>query len=107
MNRRDVKRPQAYRDVVELADYIALGSLASAVRFAEAFDSTCEALQSAPGLGSPCETANEKYADLRYLPIEGFPNHLIFFLATARVVEILRVCHAARDLENIFDVGSE
>ena len=53
MNRRVVKRPQAYRDVVELADYIARDSLASAIRFAEAFDSTCEALRTNPGLGTP------------------------------------------------------
>jgi plasmid stabilization system protein ParE len=94
MNRRVVTRPQAFRDMAELADYIAQDSLVSAHRFAEAFDSACEDMRISPSLGSAWEADNEKYADLRFWPIQGFPNHRIFFRTISGGIEILRVCHA-------------
>jgi toxin ParE1/3/4 len=96
-----IKRPQAYRDMVELGDFIARDSLTAAIRFAEAFDSTCEFLQTSPDVGSIWETDNETYHDLRHWPIQGFPSHWIFYRSRQGRIEILRVLHASRDLDNL------
>lgn len=101
MTRKVIKKSQAYRDVAELGKYLSQESLDAAIRFADAFDSTCEALRANPSLGTPWETDNEKYRDLLFWPIQGFPKVLLFFRRVSGGVEILRVCHASRDLEPI------
>ena len=42
---------------------------------------------------------------MRWIPIPGFPKHIVFylFLAEKRVVRVVHVMHGARDLEAFFD----
>ena len=58
-----------------------------------------------PGLGTRWETEEEEFAGLRCRFVQGFPNHLIFYLplpGDAGGIEVLRILHAAQDIEGIF-----
>ena len=37
------------------------------------------------------------------IPVSGFGNFLVFYLATTRTIDIVRVLHAARNIGMIFD----
>src|SRR5437016_1309157 len=94
-------RTQAYRDVTELADYIAKDDVLAAARFGDSFLESAQFLQSFPASGEVWKTRRSKSPPVRQWPVEGFPNHLIFFRATEDEVTILRVFHGARDLRGL------
>lgn len=104
MKRKVVIRPQAFTDAAELSDFIARNSLAAAVHFLEAFDETCDKLGGPVFLGSLCETDDASQPELWYWPVDGFSNHLIFFRRNSDRIEILRVCHASRNLRQFFEI---
>ena len=35
------------------------------------------------------------------MPVKGFENHLIFYLSHSGGIDVIRVIHGARDIENI------
>jgi toxin ParE1/3/4 len=99
-----VRRPEAVRDVIEAADFIARRkSLAAADRFMAAVELTAERLARMPGAGSPWESGHPRLGDLRFAPVSRHRNHLIFDRPTADGIELVRVLHGARDLERILD----
>jgi toxin ParE1/3/4 len=89
-------------DVAELSDYLSHDSSATADRFVDAFDATVKQIGEVPELGSPWESNNPRCTGLRYWKVDGFPKHLIFYRHESGTVEVLRVCHGARDLEDLF-----
>jgi toxin ParE1/3/4 len=40
---------------------------------------------------------------MRVWPVKGFENHLIFFRPIDGGIEVIRVLHAARDIESVFE----
>ena len=40
------------------------------------------------------------------LPVKGFDRHLVFYRPTGAGIEIIRVYHAARDVDQINPTGS-
>ena len=105
MRRRIVRRPLAKRDVVQLGDFIAQDSLAAARRFRDAVKTTLAMLLASPDIGGCWETSNPKYEGMRSWSVEGFPNHLIFYRPISEGIEVIRILHAARDLESLFSVS--
>jgi toxin ParE1/3/4 len=103
MSRLIHKLPQARRDLVEIADYLAPDNLAQADRFLAASNKTFEFLASMPEIGGQWESENPAFAGLRVWPLRGFKKHLVFYRSTADSIEIVRVLHASRDIESIFD----
>jgi toxin ParE1/3/4 len=95
--------PQAEADIDAQADYIAQNSPRAARRFYAAVRKSAEDLAVMPGLGSRCEFASPRAAELRMLPIPGFKNHLIFYRPVENGIEVIRVLHGARDLESLFE----
>ncbi len=99
---RVVRNRAAVLNVVEIADYMAqVTSLAAADRFIAAADRTFEQLAGMPGIGTRYVPDEPAYAELRYFPVAGFRNHLIFYRPTPDGIEVLRVIHGARDLGSI------
>jgi len=92
-------RPQARLDVVELATYIGKDSLLAASRFLDASEATFGLLAKTPQIGAVYPTKNHRLRGLRAFRIKGFPNHLAFYLDRSCGVEIVRVVHGARDLD--------
>jgi toxin ParE1/3/4 len=102
VNRRIVIRPRADFDLDEQADFIARDSVAAARRFYEATTRAFTTLASMPELGGSWESRNPKYAELRMWAVRGFEKHVIFYRVIPDGIEIVRVLHSARDLEDAF-----
>lgn len=60
-------------------------------------------LRTLPERGTPAVTISPRLAGLRTIPVEGFPNHLLFYVYSAEPqrVDILSVLHGARDVEKL------
>ena len=92
------RRPEVSEDIILLADHISRDSLATAVRFFDAVEITIRGLAEMPGKGKRREFDDPKLKDLRSYAVDGFPNHLIFFQASAQTLLIVAVLHGSRDL---------
>jgi toxin ParE1/3/4 len=102
MRRRVVIRPRAVGDLDEYVDYLALRSPAAAERFRARVSETWALLAEYPGIGRLRRYTDPEFAGVRSIPVRGFPNHLIFYRATEKVLDVIRVLHGARDLDAIF-----
>jgi toxin ParE1/3/4 len=108
MKRRVQKLLEAKRDLVEAADYYAEQSgLALANRFLKAAEKSFEFLAGTPFIGGVWETSHPQLQNLRHWAVRGFENYVIFYRPIPDGVEIVRVLHGARDLQNILDKGGE
>ena len=88
--------PKARRDLSSIYNYIADESSDSrADNYLRKLKGTLQTLADSPGMGTPRD----------YTPpgVLAFPkdSYMIFYLKQAPDVEIVRVLHAARDLENL------
>jgi toxin ParE1/3/4 len=96
-------RAAAARDLAEQADYLAERSLEAALRFLDAVAETFRDLASMPEMGSPRQVRNPALAGLRKWRIRGFEDYLIFYRPIGNGIEVLRVLHAARDIDAILE----
>jgi toxin ParE1/3/4 len=104
MIRHDVLvRPQAIRDLLELAEHIAADNLAAAERLLDAFERSVELLRTVPTMGSVCRVRTGRVKGLRVVAIRGFPRYLVLYRFDDPRLEVLRVIHGARDLGPIID----
>lgn len=103
MNPAVIRTPEAIRDLLELADYIARDNFDAALRFLDAADSTFQFLAESPDIGNRCSFASPQAAGLLRWRIKGFERYLIFYRRANQRVEIVRILHSARDLEAIFE----
>jgi plasmid stabilization system protein ParE len=87
-------------DIHRISDYIATDSVDTAIRFFRAARKACGFLAEFPGAGGTHPTAS--YPGLRAWPITGFRNYLVCYLPLADGAEVLRVIHAAQDLDREF-----
>lgn len=97
------KRPQVIRDLIELATYMAEDNMDASDRFLVAAEETFKQLAQTPKMGKRCQFSHPNLIDLRQQAIKGFRRYLIFYRLIDSEVEILRVIHGARDIEDIFD----
>ena len=98
--------PAADRDLDDQAAYLlAEASLDTALRFYDAASVTFGKIAGMPGIGERWPSANPRLAGLRVWRIEGFENHLIFYRAADKGIEIIRVIHAARDIDRVLESG--
>ncbi len=97
-----VLRPRADLDIEQQFEYLAIeANVATARRFLEALEQSCRELAQHPKLGSPRTFGDPRLEGLRFLPVRGFRRHLIFYIARVETLEIIRVLHAARDIESL------
>jgi toxin ParE1/3/4 len=98
---RVVKRQRALRDLEERSLYIGQHNARAAHRFLEAARSTIRKLAASPRIGTRYEPDHPALAELRFLPVTGFKNDLIFYRVILGGVEIVRVLHGARDIAGV------
>ncbi len=99
---RVVRRAGARRGLAESADYLRRHSSArTARRFLAAAERAFESPAAMPGKGSPLDWDRPELADVRVWPIPRFKNYLIFYRPIDDGIEVLRVIHGGRDLENL------
>lgn len=101
---RIVVRPKAKDDIVEHAVYIALDSIHKADQFLIELEQSFRRLCEMPFIGIPCRLKSRKLANVRVWQVHRFPRILIFYRSSRKLVDIIRILHSARDIENILRV---
>ncbi|MEK7724621.1 MAG: type II toxin-antitoxin system RelE/ParE family toxin [Acidobacteriota bacterium] len=102
MNYEIRKKPQAERDIEECFVYIGEDNLDVAVHFLVAVEDSIEEIGRNPFVGSQRKFKNPQVKNLRMRLVKSFSNFQIFYTTQAETIEIIRVLHGARDLEDIF-----
>ncbi len=69
----------------------------------EAAFSAFRKLAEMPEMGRERDFRNPELQGQRYPTIPEFPNYLIFYFPTGSGIEISRVLHGARDLEDLME----
>jgi len=98
------KRPQALRDLSDIAVYLAeeRGNDNIAFRFLAAAEQSFEYLATMPAMGMAKEYFDPALTGVRMLRVAGFDNYLIFYRPVENGIEIIRVLHAKRDIDSLF-----
>jgi toxin ParE1/3/4 len=91
--------PRAVADLIEIWSYIADDSVANADAFIDKLYDTLQVLARQSGSGRHRE---DLAPGLRCFP---FGRYVIFHRAVANAIEIVRVLHGARDIENTFEAN--
>lgn len=87
---------QAEIDLWEIAEYIATDKPSAAARFLDEVSETIELIRQFPRMG---RMRDELLPGLRSLPVG---NYIIFYRERNDTVEIVRVIHGARDIDDLF-----
>ena len=99
---RIIRSDLALEDLDALSEHIRQRSPRAALRFLRAAELSFRKLSSMPGIGERFETDNVLYQEIRSLPISGFPSYIVYYKPLGDGVVIIRVIHAARDIDRIF-----
>jgi len=100
---RVTQRPRARFDPLEQFVYfseevnVALGE-----RYHAAVDQTCSMLVNQPHAGVLYDSGLAQLEGLRRFPVHGFESYLIFYLPHPEGMDVIRVLHGARDIDNLF-----
>lgn len=91
-----VLTPRAEQDVSDIWDYIAADNIEAADRVLDALEKALHNLAKNPGIGH----MREELADRRH---RFFPvySYLIVYRLETKPLQVIRVLHGARDVENI------
>jgi len=87
----------------DIWSFIAQDNPDAATRVIEAAGETFKALAATPSLGVARKHRNPRLRDVRFFPISGFENYLVFYRPILEGIEVLHVYHGARDLERLFE----
>ena len=101
MTRRILITPKASQDIDRLFAYIAQNNNEAALHFFDATRQTIAQLAESPGKGSLFEIDNPRLVGLRKWSVKGFKKYLIFYLTDEKLLTVIRIIHASRDLPNI------
>ncbi len=98
--------PAADRDLDDPAAYLASQSgVDLAPRFYDAASAAFAEIAPMPGICERWPSANPRLQGLRVWRIAGFPKHLAFYRPSDDGIDIVRVIHAARDLDAALESG--
>lgn len=97
------KRPQAERDIEECFVYIAEENLDKGVYFLVAVEDSIEQLGEFPFLGKNKSFKNPQFQNIRIWQVKGYEKYLIFYLVEDSTIEIIRLLHSSRNIDDIFD----
>lgn len=102
MTFRVIVRDRATQDLRQQANYIlAMGNRDAAEKFLESAEYTFNQLATTPNIGKILQLPD--ILTIRQWRLKNFKEYLVFYTFQEQQVEILRVLHGARDLENIID----
>jgi toxin ParE1/3/4 len=96
-----VRSLEAEGDLTDVVDHLSRRDAATALRFVDAVETACGKLAEQPYLGGEYETSNPRLEGLRVRPVPGFLSYLLFYRVTSTALELVRVLHGARDLDNL------
>lgn len=73
-----------------------------AERYLTAVNQTCARLAKLPRSGTPYDSGVVGLEGLRRAPVASFTAYLLFYAPRAGGIDVVRVLHGARDIENLF-----
>jgi len=85
----------AHLDLVEIWVYVAEDNLDAADQLVHMIDDGINLLTTSPEIG---RMRNEIIKNMRSFPVG---NYIVFYRITSKYVEIIRILHGSRDIENI------
>jgi len=94
-------RPDAHRDLDDIAAYIQNDNDEAAFRFLDNAAATFDMLAGAAGIGAIYRVRGAKFNELRCLPVKGFGNYLVFYDRMPDRIDVVRVLHGARNIPRI------
>ena len=103
MKREIFKRPQAERDIEECFVFIAEDDLDKGVFFLVAVEESLTQLAEFPALGAERKFRDERLQNARMWRVKGYEKYLIFYTETEDRIEMIRLLHSSRDIEDLFD----
>ena len=97
------QRPRARLDLLEQFVYFGeQSSVELAERYFAAVNATCLRLVDHPKSGVVYDSGIARLKGLRRVPVNGFENYLVFYLPHPAGIDVIRVLHGARDIDNLF-----
>jgi len=101
-------RPAAREDILRQFQYYLLNDAPDvATRFLEAVDESIAAICSMPQMGAPRLFKKASLAGLRSWPVKYFDEILIFYIAGAQQLRVVRVLHGKRETKKILERDRE
>jgi toxin ParE1/3/4 len=101
MSLRTTWRPRAQSDLIAHAVYLADQNLDVADRFLEATEQTVNQLLKMPKMGKLWPVRHPRLTGIRSWRVKGFVKILVFYLPMSDGIEIVRLLHAAQDIDAI------
>lgn len=95
--RRIILRAEVPADLLGTHDYLSSRSPETAIRFLHGAQVTLDRLVASPGIGSP-KPFRGRLKGVRSWPVEGFPNHLVYYIVAREAIVVLGILHGARDI---------
>lgn len=102
-----IRSAAARNDIILEAYTIGERDLNASDRFLSAVEAAIRRLAEMPGLGAARPFSNPLLGEMRMWPVPGFRKYLVFYRATAEVLEVVRVLHGARDIAAILEEDTE
>ena len=98
--KRVLRHDRVKEDLFGHASYIAKDNPDAAIRLLEAAEDAFEQLAAMPGMGPVWGFRRRELSDVRFWPIKGFRNYLVFYrrLPNEEGVEVIRVLHGAMNV---------
>jgi toxin ParE1/3/4 len=103
MKRRIRRTRQVRQDIVDIYAYLHERSPQGAERVASAIERSIKHLLDVPGVGRRWQSPDPRLDGMRVTTVTPYRNYLIFFRQSPGGIEIFRVVHGARELEQIVD----
>jgi toxin ParE1/3/4 len=98
VSRRIRRHPAVEDDIIEMARFIAKGSVNAALRYWDRVEEAIRWLLEHPNAGGPRDDLDDPaLAAVRSWPVTGFRKHLILYEVEASGIYVLMVTHGARD----------
>jgi toxin ParE1/3/4 len=102
--RKRIRRTRQFRDdLIDIYGYIHRRSPAAAERLFDAIEKSVKQLAAMPGAGRLWFSSDKRLEGMRVTVITPYRNYLVFFRDAGDAIEVFRVIHGARELEQIVD----
>lgn len=95
-------RPVAAQDIEEIIDYLVEENTSAAQNFIKDLEDAFELLAANPKVGTKREYRSEALSGMRMFPLKKFSTYLVFYLADKQTIDIVRILHGHRDIEQLF-----
>ena len=94
-------RPIAEQELDDYTAYIAKDNIDAALRLYDAAEETYRNLARFPEMGESYQSSNPLLLNIKFFPIKGFKNYLVFYQPAGDHIEIVRVINKSRNIRNI------